>query len=101
MTDVIENAALDNARNIVLEKLRGTTARVYLFGSRARGNSRAASDIDIGILDDAPLADGLLSDIRETLFESTIPYRVDVVDLGQVDAEFRRRVLTEGIPWKE
>lgn len=75
--------------------------RVYLFGSRARGSSRAASDIDVGILDDAPLADGLLSDIRETLFESTIPYRVDVVDLGQVDAEFRRRVLTEGILWKD
>lgn len=101
MTDVIEDAALDNARHIVLEKLKGTTARVYLFGSRAQGNSRAGSDIDIGILDDAPLADGLLSDIRETLFESTIPYRVDVVDLGQVDAEFRRRVLTEGIPWKD
>ena len=101
MTDVIEDAALDNVRHIVFEKLRGTAARVYLFGSRARGSSRAASDIDIGILDDAPLADGLLSDIRETLFESTIPYRVDVVDLGQVDAEFRRRVLTEGILWKD
>lgn len=101
MTDVIEDAALDNARRIVLEKLRGTTARVYLFGSRARGSSRAASDIDIGIIDDAPLADRLLSDIRETLFESTIPYRVDVVDLGQVDAQFRQRVLTEGIPWKD
>ncbi len=101
MTDVIEDAALENARYIVLEKLRGTTARVYLFGSRARGKHRAASDIDIGILDDAPLADGLLSDIRETLFESTIPYRVDVVDLGQVDAQFRQRVLKEGIPWKD
>ena len=101
MTDVVEEVALEEAKRIVLGKLGGTRARVYLFGSRAQGNPRAASDIDIGILDDAPLADFLLSDIRETLFESTIPYRVDVVDLGQVDAEFRRRVLTEGIPWKD
>ena len=101
MTDAVEEVSLEEAKRIVLDKLGGTRARVYLFGSRAQGNPRAASDIDIGILDDAPLADFLLSDIRETLFESTIPYRVDVVDLGQVDAEFRRRVLTEGIPWKD
>ena len=101
MTDAVEEVSLEEAKRIVLGKLGGTRAKVYLFGSRAQGNPRAASDIDIGILDDAPIADILLSDIRETLFESTIPYRVDVVDLGQVDAEFRRRVLTEGIPWKD
>ena len=101
MTDVVEEMALEEAKRIVLGKLGGTRARVYLFGSRAQGNPRVASDIDIGILDDAPLADFLLSDIRETLFESTIPYRVDVVDLGQVDADFRRRILRDGIPWKD
>jgi len=40
---------LKEARRIVLDKLRGVPARVFLFGSRARGDTRRASDIDIAI----------------------------------------------------
>jgi len=99
MTDVVDDLALEEARRIVLGKLRGTSARVYLFGSRAQGNARRNSDIDIGILLDPVVPPEILAEIRDALTESTIPYRVDVVDLGQVDAPFRRRVVAEGTPW--
>jgi hypothetical protein len=41
----------------------------------------------------------LLASLREALEESTIPNRVDVVDLAETDAAFRDRVHREGILW--
>jgi hypothetical protein len=47
----------------------------------------------------APLPDGTLSEIREALEESQIARWVDLVDLSETTAEFRERVLQEGILW--
>ena len=38
--------------------------------------------------------------LRETVENSNIPYKVDVVDLSQTSREFREKALTEGIVWK-
>jgi len=83
----------------VLEGLRGTRARVFLFGSWARGEPRFTSDIDVAVQGDAALPPGLLPRIRRTLEESTVPYRVDLVDLAEADPRLRQPVLEEGVPW--
>ena len=36
-------------RAIVLDGLRGRAARVWLFGSRARGDARPTSDVDVAV----------------------------------------------------
>jgi predicted nucleotidyltransferase len=72
---------------------------VYLFGSWARGAQRPTSDIDVAIESAEPLPRALLASLREALEESTIPNRVDVVDLAETDAAFRDRVRREGIRW--
>lgn len=46
-----------------------------------------------------PLPVAMLARLREALEESTIPYRVDVVDLSEADAAFRDRVHREGVVW--
>jgi hypothetical protein len=46
-----------------------------------------------------PLPPGLLSDIRDALEESTVIYRVDLVDLSEVGPSFRERVEREGVLW--
>jgi predicted nucleotidyltransferase len=74
-------------------------ARLYLFGSRARGDAARASDIDIAILPDAPLEPGTMARIRDALEESTIPYEVEVIHLSSVDERFLRTVLAEAIAW--
>ena len=71
----------------------------YLFGSWATGRRHSASDIDVAIEATEPLAPGLLAGLREALEESTIPYRVDVVDLADADPTFRERVRREGVVW--
>jgi hypothetical protein len=90
---------LDMARRIVLGELKGHPVRVFLFGSRARGQSAPGSDIDIALLADARLPRTLLSRVRESLEESTIPVHVDVVDLAAAADAFRRAVLAEAVEW--
>ena len=91
--------SLAEARRIVLEGLKGRSAQVYLFGSRARGNARRWSDIDVAVLPLEQFPAGLLSSIREALEESHIPFTVDLLDLSDADPAFRTKVLSEGIPW--
>ena len=59
-----------------------------------------ASDIDIAI-DATEDISWELSLMRESLAESTIPYKVDLVNLKTTSAEFRQQVNEEGILiWK-
>lgn len=94
---IAEDLAL--ARRLVREKLSRRAARVFLFGSRARGDARRASDIDIAIEAEVPLPAELLAEIRDALDESEILPRVDVVDLSRASEGLRQRVHEEGIEW--
>jgi predicted nucleotidyltransferase len=94
-----DTAALDQVRAVVTRALGGRRATVYLFGSWATGRRHRASDIDIAIEAAEPLAPGLMARLREALEESTIPYRVDVVDLADADPAFREQVRREGVVW--
>ena len=99
MMNDVRRRALDTVRRIVFDRLAGYPARVYLFGSCARGDVQRWSDIDVAIDPQEPLPSGLRSDIEEDLEESTVPYFVDVVDLSTARPEFRDEVKREGIEW--
>ena len=72
---------------------------VYLFGSWARGAPSRHSDIDVGIDPITPLPPGALANLRECFEESSIPYRVEVVDLSAANMRFREAVIHQGISW--
>ncbi|WP_448187693.1 nucleotidyltransferase family protein [Azospirillum sp. sgz301742] len=99
MLNPVRQRALEKIRRIVFDRLAGHPARVYLFGSCARGDAQRWSDIDIAIEPLEPLPPGVRSDIEEDLEESTVPYFVDVVDLSTARPEFRDEVKREGIEW--
>jgi uncharacterized protein len=99
-TKSIEEQSIERVRRLVLAHLRGEDARVYLFGSRSRGDARAGSDIDVGILPRTALTRGLLADLREQLEELAIPYHVDVVNLAETSEVFRKHVLKEASLWR-
>lgn len=90
---------IEQVRNIAIQVLRGTSAKVYLFGSWARGEQRMSSDIDIAVEHDGDVGRELMLQLKEALEESTIPYRVDVVDLTSADAWLAEAVRREGILW--
>ncbi len=96
------NGALAEVRYLVLEYLRPWRVRVWLFGSRARGDASPGSDIDIALLpEEETLPVDWLAGLRELLEESHVPCRVDVVDLREADPGLRRVVEREGILWSD
>lgn len=92
---------LQEVRRILQDKLRGYSVRLYLFGSRARGDAGRTSDIDVAILPKTSLPDGLLAEIREALEDSQVIYRVDLVDLSTAPEALRDKILSQGILWND
>jgi predicted nucleotidyltransferase len=71
--------------------------RIYLFGSRARGDASEYSDVDIAIKGEKGLVNAL-ADARFVIEESQIPYKVDMVDLSY--APYLESIIEkEGIVW--
>ena len=92
-------AALVQVRELVLRSFAGHAARVWLFGSCAKGDARPRSDIDVAFEADVPIPDEILSDLIDALEESDVPYIVQVVDLSTAGDAFRQAVLDQGIQW--
>jgi predicted nucleotidyltransferase len=71
--------------------------RIYLFGSRARGDEGTYSDIDIAIESTHALSNKL-SQVRFEIEESLIPYKVDLVELSK--APYLKEIIKkEGVKW--
>lgn len=70
-------------------------AQVFVFGSRANGKPRRASDLDLAFDLGGPMAHILMSDLREAFEESDLPYKVDVVDLHAISESFKAQISSE------
>lgn len=90
---------LECIREIVRQAVAGTGAEVYLFGSQARGDARAGSDVDLAIGHADCLPPGALARLREAFEEAAILVRVDVVDLAEASPAIRASVSREGLRW--
>ncbi|KKQ33394.1 MAG: polymerase beta domain protein region protein [candidate division TM6 bacterium GW2011_GWF2_37_49] len=72
---------------------------IYLFGSRATGKERPGSDIDLAVNIGSSIPYQTLLKILVDIDDTTIPLKIDLVDLSTVDPDFRKNVLKEGIKW--
>lgn len=95
-----DNKYLRKLKQEILSSLAQEPVKIYLFGSRARGDERAASDIDIGVIPTSPLRPGTLSALRERIEGLNIPYKVEIVNLLGTSQEFRRQALRDAQIWK-
>jgi predicted nucleotidyltransferase len=68
----------------------------YLFGSHARCDARADSDLDLAILPPAPLAPLLRFEAQQEL-ASRLDCDVDLVDLLDASTVLRSEVLNHGV----
>lgn len=68
---------------------------IYLFGSAARGEERADSDVDVAILGSCPLAAGERWTLQETA-AATLRRNVDLVDLRTASTVMRMQVVSTG-----
>ena len=84
---------IDIVKQIVLKHIPKDNFAVFLFGSRAVGNAKPLSDIDIGILGLEPLPTIIKVDLESDLEESIVPYKIDLIDFYQVDKDFKKEAL--------
>jgi len=63
---------------------------VRVFGSRLAGNAKKFSDLDLAIMTDNPLPLSLRGAILDAFSESSLPFKVDVVDWAQTNADFQQ-----------
>ncbi len=71
---------------------------VYIFGSRARGQAKAWSDLDLALHGPAPLSLTLLAELAEAFAESELAWKVDIVDLATVKEPFLAIIEQSKIP---
>ena len=61
--------------------------RVILYGSRANGNFREGSDIDMTIVADKSFDFSDLAKVENLFYESPLPYLVDISDFSKLKNE--------------
>jgi uncharacterized protein len=72
---------------------------VYLFGSRAKGNYRLGSDVDLAIMNDG-VSTGTVTKLQNEFTESSLPYRIDLVDFTRLtNQKFIDHIDRVGIPF--
>lgn len=73
--------------------------KVLVFGSRAKGNIKPHSDLDLCIMGNESLSFEELALLKEAFSESDLPIRVDVVEWCAITPEFQNVIMqnSEGI----
>jgi predicted nucleotidyltransferase len=87
---------MDYIVSTVVEPLDHLGAKVYCFGSRARGEAAPFSDLDLMVVSGESL-DSMLSEIRETLAEGNFPFLVDIVEERNFAGAYRENYLAERV----
>lgn len=83
--------------NIITKRLPGV--KIYLFGSRARGDFRPTSDIDVALDMGKKIDEAVVRAIKEAVEESSIPFTVDIVDMYAVSEDFKKHIMKDRKLW--
>ena len=82
----------------ILEPMRARLGPVKVFGSRATGRARPASDLDLVVFPPAPRRD--LIDLRFAFEDSDLPITVDVLAWDEIDYQpLRDEIARHAVPF--
>lgn len=70
---------------------------VMVFGSRAKGNARRYSDLDLAVMSDSRLPFTVQCALEEDFEESDLPFRVDVIDFASCSESFQRIITRDAV----
>ncbi len=93
----LSQSELDLVQTILQDYVANSS--IWVFGSRATGNAKKYSDLDLCILEKHPLPTDTLINLQEAFSESDLPFRVDIVEWATLSPEFRQIVQKTHIPF--
>lgn len=83
-------------KSLAIDPLKAAGAHLWVFGSRARGDHRPYSDVDI--LFDLPLVpSGLLQRVKSDLEDSNLTVKIDLVANSDLAQSYRAEVENQRI----
>lgn len=67
---------------------------VWVFGSRARGNAKKYSDLDLALehKDHVKIEPRLIFELNSDFEESDLPWTVDILDINDISSSFRQLI---------
>ena len=86
---------------MVLNELKDEKVRIFLFGSRARGDSFTVSDVDIGYIPKENFDERKITFLKDKIEDSNIPYKVEIVNFSKVSEDFKNEALKDIEIWKD
>lgn len=91
----------DIVKREILELFKDTSAKIFLFGSRARGDYKRGSDFDIGI-ESVDYKTFCRLKVKFDLFweESIVPNKIDFVFFDETKADFKKEAKKNIVIWK-
>lgn len=87
---------IDQVRAIINRSVGDAHGTIYVFGSRAWGNPRSASDIDLAVAISGN-GENVIRLLRENFENSSIPYTVDIVAIDSCGTELADEVVKNGV----
>ena len=86
----------DKHWKILIDILNRYPYQFYVFGSRIKGTAKKYSDLDLCYKEEVPYS--ILSNIKETLEETNLPFSVDFVDWNNCTEDFQKLIENDLIP---
>lgn len=75
--------------DIIIKPLKSHHARVWIFGSRAKGTQQPFSDVDLMFELTQALPKGFIFEITSLLEESNFQYKLDLVNKDEVAKSYQ------------
>jgi len=84
---------------LVISPLKASSATVWIFGSRARGDHKAFSDVDIMYekKDSTQFSKGFISQLKDEIEESRLPFKVDLVDANEIADSYKVGAIADRV----
>jgi len=92
----VKSEHLDIVKSILREHL-SNKARVLVFGSRVTGKAQPFSDLDLAIDAGHTLSLEEMAMLNDQFEQSTLPYKVDVIDWYNIDEAFKKLIQADCI----
>jgi len=81
-------------KEAIEKKINGV--KIFIFGSRAKSVYNEYSDIDLALdYNSKPLELHLILELKTDLADSTLPYKIDLIDLNNINPEFKKLIIND------